>query len=123
MAMSAKAEEQNSRPHIRKCADENFVPRLSPTSPCFIVFSFRALKVWIANDIKIIDTHAATNGGWQLLAIRLSPPRHVRRSLELSLGNAGTIATKVGVVFQRLPGQGIMVITNSEKAAEAQDGV
>ena len=69
------------RPHVRKCGDENFVPRLSPTSPCLIVFSFRALKVWIANDIKIIDTHAATNGGWQLLAVRadlvgLCPTRH-----------------------------------------------
>src|SRR5882757_7535204 len=38
-----------------------------------------------------------------------------RRSLELRLGNAGSIAAKVGVVFQRLPGQGIMVVADPEE--------
>jgi hypothetical protein len=28
-----------------------------------IFFFLRALKVWIANDIRIIDVHAAANGG------------------------------------------------------------
>src|SRR6202023_2423294 len=46
-----------------------------------------------------------------------------RRSLQLCFGNAGTIAAQIGVVLQRLPGQGIMVIADPEKAAEAKHGV
>jgi hypothetical protein len=46
-----------------------------------------------------------------------------RRSLELRLGDVGALSAKVGIVFQRLPGQGIMVVADSEKAAKAQDGV
>jgi allophanate hydrolase subunit 1 len=53
-------------------------------------FLFPALKVWIANDIKIIDTHAATNGGWQLFGpyaptlfdyARRAMPQHAPQSL------------------------------------------
>jgi hypothetical protein len=52
----------------------------------------------------VIIIHSAVSG-------RVAPVPGIvfavfRRSLELSLGNAGTIATKVGVVLQRLPGQG-----------------
>src|SRR5450759_693404 len=46
-----------------------------------------------------------------------------RRALELRFGNAGTVAAKPGVVFQRLPRQGIMIIADAEKAAKAEDGV
>src|SRR6202022_554878 len=42
---------------------------------------------------------------------------------EVGLGNAGAIAAKVGVVLQRLPGQGIIVIADAEKAAKAQNSI
>ena len=45
------------------------------------------------------------------------------RALKLLLGHAGTIATEVGVVFQRLPWQPVVVIANSEDAAEAEHGI
>src|SRR3979490_321159 len=47
----------------------------------------------------------------------------LRRSFELIFGNAGAIAAKVGVVLQRLPGQGIVVVADPEETAETQDSV
>src|SRR5690348_11637263 len=46
-----------------------------------------------------------------------------RGAAKLVLGDAGAIATEAGVIFQRLPGQGIVVVSDTEEAAEAQHGV
>jgi hypothetical protein len=46
------------------------------------------------------------------------------RSLKLGLGDAGAITAEAGIVFERLPGQRIMVVADAEKAAKvitAQD--
>src|SRR4030095_3937514 len=42
---------------------------------------------------------------------------------KLVLGNAGDVAAQVGVVFQRLPGQRIMIVADAEQAAEAEHHV
>src|SRR3979411_2006548 len=47
----------------------------------------------------------------------------LRRSFELIFGNDGAIAAKDGVVLQRLPGQGMVVVADPEETAETQDGV
>src|SRR4051794_31908007 len=46
-----------------------------------------------------------------------------RRTLQLAFRYAGAIATEVGIVFQRLPGQRVMFIANAEESAKAEDGV
>jgi hypothetical protein len=47
----------------------------------------------------------------------------LRRALELRFGDSGDIAAEVGIVFQRLPGQRIVVVANPQKSTEAQHGV
>src|SRR4051812_247904 len=46
-----------------------------------------------------------------------------RRAFQLPQGDAGAIAAERGIVFQRLPGQGIVIVADAEEAAKAQDGV
>jgi hypothetical protein len=43
----------------------------------------------------------------------------LRSPIELLLSDVGAVATQSCVVVQRLPGQGIVVVANSEEAAEA----
>ena len=43
--------------------------------------------------------------------------------LELLLGDAGAISIKRGVVFQSSPRQRVVAVTQTQKAAEAHDGI
>ena len=45
------------------------------------------------------------------------------RTLQLLFGNAGPVATKIGVIFKRLPREGIMIVPDTKKAAKAQNRV
>src|SRR6185312_13272412 len=47
----------------------------------------------------------------------------VRRALELAFGHAGNVAAERGFIFQRLPGQRVVVVADTEKAAEGEYGV
>src|SRR5947199_225736 len=46
-----------------------------------------------------------------------------RRAFQLAQGDTGAIAAERGIVFQRLPGQGIVVVADAKESAKAQDGV
>src|SRR5579883_1343942 len=74
-----------------------------------------SLRLRVSDAIVIIY-------GLRTIGLRPIPRSFVSvfgRALELGLGQAGDVPAQPGVVFQRLPRQRIVVVSNSEKAAEA----
>jgi hypothetical protein len=45
------------------------------------------------------------------------------RTLQLLFGDAAAVTTQIGVIFERVPRDGIMIISDTKKAAKAQDRV
>jgi hypothetical protein len=46
-----------------------------------------------------------------------------RRTLEVLLGDAGPVATEAGIVLERLPRHRIMIVSDTQKTAKAQNRV
>src|ERR1700733_13386274 len=47
----------------------------------------------------------------------------LRRALQLSLRDAGDVATKVGVILQRLPRERIMIVADAQETSEAKHSI
>src|ERR1700733_1525964 len=57
------------------------------------------------------------------IAIAPSVVAEIWRVLQLLFGDAGAIAVDRCIVFERLPGNGIMAVTETQKAAKTHHGI
>src|SRR6185312_3793407 len=69
----------------------------------------------------VIVVHLAIAGGVAPVPVAFAAISG--RTAQLVLGDAGAVAAKPCIVFQRLPGQGIVIVAEPEETAEAEHGV
>src|SRR4051812_7500289 len=68
-------------------------------------------------DAVIVVHRAGARGVGPVPAIVVAIPGS---TFELPLGDAGDVAAEIGIVFQRLPRQRIMVVADAEETPKAQ---
>ena len=112
-----------------RISDLNFIIRVGPLVGSFFGGLTQKPTFW-ANEVSsrddawwdaVVIVDAARTG--LIFPIPVVISSVFWRTLQLLLGNAGPVAAKVGIILERLPREGIMIVSDTKKAAKAQNRV